>query len=138
MTVRFFLLCMAFGSFGCGQTTSGNDAGADGESLDVMTLDVITSGCSNGHSDDVAYDASACVSQLKSTFSCNGSICSWNVIIPCASADAGDAGDGGDAGFDCQKACNDAKPTGKPDVNFCEPGGASDAGTVFSCGGCGV
>ena len=131
---RLFVLA-AIASLGCGQTTSGNDAGQDGQSFDV-----ITSGCSNGHSDSVAYDASACVPQLESTFSCNGSVCSWNVIVPCAPAtgDAGDAGDGGDAGFDCQKACNDAKPAGKPDVNFCQPGSTTDAGTVFSCGGCGV
>jgi len=132
MLRRIFLL-VAIGSFGCGQTTSGNDAGPDGQ-----VPDVDVGGCFNGHSNDVPYDASACVPQLKSTFSCNGSICSWNVILPCTPAsDAGDAGD--DAGFDCQKACNDAKPSGVQGVSgFCQPGYTNDAGTVFTCGGCGV
>ena len=134
------LVLAALASFGCGQTTSGNDAGPDGQVPDGQVPDVDIGGCFNGHSNDVPYDASACVPQLKSTFSCNGSVCSWNVIVPCTPAsDAGDAGDAGDdAGFDCQKACNDAKPAGQQDVGFCQPGSTSDAGTVFSCGGCGV
>ena len=128
---KIFLL-LVIGSLGCGQTTSNGDAGPDGESLDV-----ITSGCFNGHSDSVAYDASACVPQLESTFSCNGSICSWNVIIPCADNDAGDAGD---AGVDCNTICKDVQPSAPHFVSgFCQKPITNDAGvTGITCGGCGV
>lgn len=129
MRFHFFLSCVALASLGCGQTTSGNDAGPDGESLDV-----ITSGCTNGTVQSYPVDASACSPQLESTYTCGGSICNWNVIIPC-DADAG----GDDAGVNCLTVCAAVQPTGPHSPpGFCQPPVTTDAGTRVNCGGCGV
>lgn len=136
MLRQIFLLGIAIGSFGCGQSGSGNDAGPDGEGLDV-----ITSGCFNGSSQSYPFDASACEPQLQSSYSCNGSICSWSVIIPCtAPSDAGaDADADADAGvLDCNAICKSIQPPGPhPSPGFCQPF-TDDAGTTISCGGCGI
>jgi hypothetical protein len=141
MRLRFFLCCAALAAFGCGQTTSGDDGGPDakgndGQISDVQGLDQITTGCVNGSSQNYSYDAGACTPQLESSYSCSGSICSWNVIIPCTS-DAGT--DGGDGGIDCQSICNAVQPTDPHSTpGFCQPGSKNDAGMSIICGGCGI
>jgi hypothetical protein len=140
--MRKLLIVAAIASFGCGQTTSGNDGGPDGSENDGQTFDVqwpdqITSGCSNGTSNGYVVDASACVPQLSTSFACNGSVCTWTILIPCASDAGADGGDGG--GVDCQTICNDVQPPEphSPPNGFCQPF-TSDAGMKISCGGCGV
>jgi hypothetical protein len=132
---RFLLVAVALASFGCGQTTTGDDGGADAAN-DVQAFDQITTGCVNGSSQNYPYDASACAPQLESAYSCSGSICSWTVITPCTS-DAG--GDGGDAGVDCQTICNAVQPMGPhSSPGFCQPESSGEAGTSIICGGCGI
>ena len=135
--MRRALVLVALASFGCGQTTSGDDGGNDGQSSDVQAFDQITTGCVNGSQQSYPYDASACVPQLETSYSCSGSICSWSAIIPCATAS--DAGtDAGDGGVDCMAICNAVKPQNVQPPGFCQPGGTNDAGTTIICGGCGV
>ena len=106
---------------GCnGQTNA--DAGPDG----------VTSGCTNGQSQTFAVDASACVAQLASTYSCNGAVCSWNVTIPCSTNDAGT-----DAAFDCNPACAAVDPTSNP-AGFCQANTEDGGAISIRCGGCGI
>jgi hypothetical protein len=141
---KIFLVGVAIGSFGCGQTSSGDDGGtdakgSDGQSSDVQAFDQITTGCVNGSQQSYPYDASACTPQLETSYSCSGSICSWTAIVPCTTpSDAGADADAGDGGIDCMTICNAVKPQGQQPPGFCQPGATNDAGTTIICGGCGV
>ena len=84
-------------------------------------------------------DPTLCQPQLQSATSCDGSVCSFDVAVPCL----GDAGSlsGADAGTEqCTAWCNAAAPPGAtPSFGFCQVQSV-DGGTaiVAHCGGCGV
>jgi hypothetical protein len=82
-------------------------------------------------------DATSCKAQLLAATSCDQSVCSYQVEIPCygdAGIPASDAGQG-----ECTPLCAAAAPPGATDINFCQFS-AFDGGLggIASCGACGI
>lgn len=124
---------MALVLLACGGTTSGGDAGPDGNVPDNDVPDM-TVGCGSFVTTNYDVDASVCAPQLRQATSCQGSVCSFNVEVPCF----GDAGAPDGGSLECVGWCNDAAPPGAPQVNFCQTVAADGGGLIAYCGGCGI
>lgn len=132
--MRWIFVTLSALSLACGGTTAPSDGGSDAAASDGPTGDeAISTGCGQFSGQSFAVDASACVPQLSATTSCEGTVCSYTVEVPCFD----DAGAPDAAFAACQAWCTAAAPPNVPPTSFCQPF-TTDAGTFASCGGCGI
>jgi len=123
----------------CGGQATGPGGGDGSSGGSGSSSGGVGSGCEYGMTTTSTVDPTLCQAQLQSTSSCNGSVCSWDVEVPCT-GDAGAADAGSNGAPACEAWCAAAAPPGvMSQVPFCQTV-TIDGGTavVARCGGCGI